>query len=197
MNQYFVFDPSREITERELNLDEFGHSFRFITCNGLFSCDEIDFPSLVLLRNIPAIQGDLLDLGCGYGLIGIVLAKLNNVRLTQSDVNPLALRYSEKNAELNGIATTTVHSDCFAGITDSFDTIILNPPIHAGKDVCYRMYEEAALHLNPGGSFYIVIQKKHGASSTLEKLGQIFSVCEVLYRKKGINVLRMSHTETS
>jgi len=192
MSHYFIHDPTKKITERELTLNAFGYTYSFLAASGLFSCDEIDHASLILLQHIPSIKGDLLDLGCGYGVIGIILAKLNDIILTQSDINPLALRYAEINAKRNNITTNLIHSDSFENIPLYFDTITLNPPIHAGKETCFRMYKEAAHHLNAGGSFYIVIQKKHGASSTLDKLKELFSLSEILYRKKGINVVRCS-----
>jgi len=79
-------------------------------------------------------------------------------------------------------------SDCFENISDKFDTITLNPPIHAGKDVVFRMFEEAAAHLNPGGAFYAVMLEKHGAKSARRKLVEVFLACEALYHKKGAYV---------
>jgi len=190
MSHYFVENPDVLTNERELKLEIFGREFRFLTNNGLFSCDKIDEVSLILIKNMPPVKGTLLDLGCGYGVIGIVLASVNNVKLVQSDVNRVALGYAVKNAMLNNVETHAVHSDSFASIEGKFDNITLNPPIHAGKDVMYRMYEEAALFLNPGGSLFVVIQKKHGAESTFRKLTEIFSRCDVLYKKKGCFVLR-------
>jgi len=190
MNHYFIENPALLTHERELFLEIFGHKFRFLTNNGLFSCDKVDEVSLTMLKNMPPIEGTLLDLGCGWGLLGIVLAKTYQLELTQADINSLALAYAERNAAKNGIRTTAIHSDCFDAIPGKFDNIVLNPPIHAGKAVTYRMYEEAPLHLNLGGSLFIVIQKKHGAESTLKKLQEIFSYCEVIHRKKGCFVIR-------
>jgi len=192
MSHYFIENPDILTNERELTLEFQGHKFRFLTNNGLFSCNKIDDASLLLLRNMPPIQGALLDLGCGYGLLGIVLAKLNDVSLTQSDVNSLALSYAEKNASINSIATTPIHSDSFAAIPGMFDNITLNPPIHAGKETVYRMYQESAEHLNPGGSLFIVIQKKHGAESTMKKLNELFTQCNIIYKKKGYFVIQSS-----
>jgi len=190
MNHYFIENPTLLTNERELKLEIFGHKFRFLTNNGLFSCDKIDDASLLLIKNMPPIKGALLDLGCGYGVIGTVLAKVHGVKLTQSDVNRVALGYAERNAKLNGVETTIIHSDSFDNISSKFDNIILNPPIHAGKAVMYRMYEDSARHLNPGGALFIVIQKKHGADSTIKKLTDIFADCDVLYKKKGYFIIR-------
>jgi len=190
MSHYFIENPEILTNERELTLDFQGHSFRFLTNNGLFSCNKLDDASLLLLKNMPPIQGALLDLGCGYGLLGIVLAKLNNIVLTQSDVNSLALNYAQKNSSLNNITATPIHSDSFDAISGMFDNITLNPPIHAGKETMYRMYHESTEHLHPGGSLFIVIQKKHGAESTLKKLNEIFTHCYILHKKKGYYVIQ-------
>jgi len=192
MNHYFIENPKLLTDERVLELDIFNTHFRFLSNNGLFSCDKIDDASITLLQNIPTLpQGStLLDLGCGYGTLGVVLAKAYGVTLTMADINSIALQYAAKNAKLNGVQATTIHSNSFANITATFDNIVLNPPIHAGKDIMYNMYEESARHLNPGGSLYIVIQKKHGAESAIKKLATIFSSVQVLYKKKGCFVVQ-------
>ena len=187
MSHYFIENPEILTKERKLTLEALGHKFQFLSNNGLFSHDKIDSASLLLLENIPPIEekSSLLDLGCGYGLLGIVLAKAYNLHLTQSDINSIALEYAAKNARLNNVTAKAIHSDSFTGITDSFSHITLNPPIHAGKETMYRMYNEAALHLLPGGLFYVVIQKKHGAESTQTKLEEIFPYVSTIYKKKG------------
>jgi 16S rRNA (guanine1207-N2)-methyltransferase len=107
-----------------------------------------------------------------------------------ADINRIALDYAVKNAKLNHVAVTPIHSNCFANIAENFDNIVLNPPIHAGKEVMYNMYKGSAAHLNPGGALYIVIHKKHGAESTIKKLAEIFTRVEVLYKKKGCFVVK-------
>ncbi|MCL1877852.1 MAG: methyltransferase [Defluviitaleaceae bacterium] len=188
--QYFLENPEVLTREREISINIFGEDLGFLTNNGLFSCDKIDDASRILVENMPHLSGDLLDLGCGYGFIGIALAKKNDVVLVQSDINRIALDYAEKNAGLNNVSAKFIHSDSFEKITGLFDAITLNPPIHAGKEIVYRMYEEAAAHLRPGGSFFIVIQKKHGAETTIKKLKEIFTQVEILYRKKGCYVVQ-------
>jgi len=190
MNHYFIENPSLLTNERELELEIFDKKFKFLTNNGLFSCDKVDDASITLLKNIPPLEGTLLDLGCGYGTLGIVLAKEHGLALTMADINGIALGYATRNAKLNHVSATLIHSDSFANISDIFDNIVLNPPIHAGKEIMYRMYEESALHLAPGGSLYIVIQKKHGAESTIKKFKETFAQVNVLYKKKGCYILQ-------
>jgi 16S rRNA (guanine1207-N2)-methyltransferase len=154
----------------------------------------VDRATDILLENLPELSGRVLDLGCGYGVIGIVLAKIYNICVVMSDVNERALELAGRNAINNGAGdkiTRIVKSDGFENILESFDAIILNPPIHAGKSAVYKIYEDAYNYLNSGGRFFVVIQKKHGALSHKQKLEEIFTEVSVLYSKKGFYIFEM------
>jgi len=195
MNHYFNSNENlkHKLTETEYVFKSV--KFNFITDSGVFSKNGVDFATNILLGNLPELSGNVLDIGCGYGCIGIVLAKIHgeNITVFMSDVNNRALELAEKNAEKNNISVKIIKSDGFENLPENFDSIILNPPIHAGKAVIYKIYEDAFNHLNPGGRFFIVIQKKHGALSHKQKLEEIFGSenCEVLYSKKGFCVFEM------
>jgi len=189
MNHYFIENRDLLTNERVLLLEIFNQQFKFLSNNGLFSCDKVDDASVTLLKNIPPLTGTLLDLGCGYGTLGIVLAKTYGIELTMADINSIAAEYAAKNAAANGVTATVIQSDSFSNITTKFDNIVLNPPIHAGKEIMYRMYEESAKHLNPNGTLYIVIQKKHGAETTLSKLKELFTQVTILHKKKGCHII--------
>jgi len=192
MNHYFNSNADLKHKETETEYVYQFTKFRFITDIGVFSKDGVDYATNILLENLPDLSGKVLDLGCGYGCIGIVLAKIYNasVDVTMSDVNDRALDLAGRNAKKNGAAAKIIKSDGFENIHENFDCITLNPPIHAGKAVIYKIYGEAYHHLNPNGRFYIVIQKKHGAPSHREKLEEIFGKenFSVLYAKKGFFV---------
>ncbi len=185
MSHYFIEDKSLGSDIREIYYRFAERDFVFTTDSGVFSRGHIDPATDILLGSLPPLSGSLLDMGCGYGCIGIVLARTYSVKLTQSDVNPAALELTRKNCEANGVRGEIVLSDCFDKLPGSFDTIIINPPIHAGKAVTYKMYEDSYFHLNPGGRLYVVTLKKHGADSTRDKLKAVFASCQTLYRKKG------------
>ena len=189
-NQYFNENPAALTHERTLRLNIFGMDFQFLTNNGLFSCEKVDAASILLMENIPPLTGRLLDLGCGYGAIGIVLAKKYPVSLTMSDINRIALEYAAKNAALNRVEARCIHSEGFENLAPEYDNIVLNPPIHAGKEVMYRLYAGAAAHLATVGALYIVIHKKHGAESTIKLLQGLFGQCCTLYKKKGLYILK-------
>jgi len=190
MSHYFTGDEPARADERTVGCRALGRDYYFTTNAGLFSYAAVDDASLALVTRVPALEGTLLDLGCGYGAIGITLAKTYGVKLTMSDVNPRALRYAALNAERNGVDADVVMSDCFETIKGSFDTIVVNPPIHAGKKVTYRMFRESYEHLTRGGSFYAVIKKKHGALSAAAEFADIYDEMIVLHKKKGCFVYR-------
>jgi len=190
MNQYFNENPNALTHERVLQLNIFGMEFSFLANNGLFSCEKVDAASILLMEHIPPLTGTLLDLGCGYGPIGIALARRYPVQVTMSDVNRIAVEYAAKNATRNNVTAKCIHSDGFVALPFMYNNILLNPPIHAGKDVMYKLYTDAAQHLTPGGALYIVIQKKHGAESTIKALSQIFQECRTLHKKKGLFILQ-------
>jgi len=190
IDHYFSSEVTAESNPQEV-IYEFGnHKYCFTTDNGVFSVGKIDSASDILIQTITPINGSLLDMGCGYGLIGIVLAKEYGLQLTQADINPRAVDLSKQNAIKNKIASTVLQSDAFSQITDFFDIIAINPPIHAGKDVIFAMYDGAYKHLNMGGALYIVILKKHGAESSRLHILELFGNCEIMYKKKGLYVFK-------
>jgi 16S rRNA (guanine1207-N2)-methyltransferase len=188
MGHYFIADQSQDSDIRRLSYRFADSGFTFSTDIGLFSRERIDPASDILIRTIPPLSGALLDMGCGYGCVGIVLARAYGLALTQADINEKAVRFAELNCKANGVSASVIVSDCFDNVPGAFDTIAINPPIHAGKAVTYKMYEDAPHHLNPGGCLYVVTLKKHGAESTLAKLTEIFGSCDTLYKKKGCYV---------
>ena len=195
MNHYFNSNENLKHRETEIEYVHKFVKFKFITDTGVFSKNGVDYATNILLDNLPVTSGKTLDLGCGYGCIGIVLSKIygKNIDVTMSDINERALDLSLKNADKNDAEVKIIKSDGFKNIPGKFDNIILNPPIHAGKPVIYSIYSEASRHLNENGRFYVIIQKKHGALSHKEKLKEIFGEenCFVLYSKKGFYIFEM------
>ena len=169
-------------------------SFKFKTDNGVFSKDFLDFASKLLLEKMDfksILDGAILDVGCGYGPIGIYLSHVTKKDVVMLDINPRALALSKENLKLNNASARVVESDCLdAVITEKFSCVITNPPIHAGKDVVYKIYEQSYEVLIPGGALWIVIQEKHGAPSSIKKLQTLFPKVEVFYKKKGFYILK-------
>lgn len=189
IKHYFIEDDTLSPQIETFSYYFGAEKFTFTSNSGMFSPGHVDGASDLFLHTLPRLSGSFLDLGCGYGVIGIVVGRLYPVQVTLADINGRALDCARINCASNHIQAEIVKSDCFDAISRQFDVIALNPPIHAGKAVVYRMYQQAKEHLNPGGKFFVVIQKKHGAESTIERLTEIFGGCQALYRKKGYYVL--------
>ena len=192
MGQYFTNDnsiPSKLVKTRAVVLN---NSFIFYTDNGVFSKDGLDFGSRLLLENIPLteIGESLLDVGCGYGVFGIVLNKILGVKVTMCDVNRRALHLAEKNIKENKCSDCSViESNCYQNINSKYSTIITNPPIRAGKKVVYEILEGAKDYLLPGGRLFFVVWKEQGAKSIISDMQKIYNV-EVLERKKGFFIIK-------
>ena len=148
---------------------------------------------MVLLEAVVSqpLSGPVLDLGCGYGVISVVLKSLYpECAVTSVDVNPRAVELTQLNCKQNGTDCTVLVSDGFSQLKESsFDAVITNPPIRAGKKVIYQMFEDAYTHLNLQGKLVLVIQRKQGAESALAKLNELFGNCTVISRDRGYWVL--------
>ncbi|MFA5719922.1 MAG: methyltransferase [Acholeplasmataceae bacterium] len=194
MNHYFTNNPNNPSNSRTFDFQLDGKTYRFSTDSGVFSKDYVDFGTKSLIKAISLKNEPLkvLDLGCGYGVIGIVLKdRFPNIELSQSDINYKATELTKINNEANYITSTVIHSDGFENIHDTFDVITLNPPIRAGKEVIFKLYEGAYTHLNKGGVFYIVIQKKQGAPSHKKQLENIFNNATIINKVKGYYIIKM------
>ena len=195
MDHYYSKNPMSKSEERTIEYELNGIRFSFISDNGVFSKNHVDFATDLLLNAIAKekVQGALLDVGCGYGVIGISLTKIFNTKTTMLDVNERALDLARKNAIKNGIdKIEIIESNGFEKIKEKYDVIVTNPPIRAGKEVIYKMYDDAKVHLNEGGKFYLVINKKHGAPTTIKHLEELFENIEIIDKKAGFNVIRCS-----
>jgi 16S rRNA G1207 methylase RsmC len=161
---------------------------------GVFSSKEVDPGTLVLLREAPAPPpaGDLLDLGCGYGPIAIVLGKLSpRARVWAVDVNERALELTRANALAAGTGNLSVcrPDELPAGVR--FHAIYSNPPVRVGKEPLHRLLLEWLPRLRPGGSAYLVVQRNLGADSLARWLtDQGFAVAR-LKSKRGYRVLEV------
>lgn len=194
-NHYYTQNPDVVHEEHHWPFTLLGNELLFTTDNGVFSKNRVDYCSRVLLTAFRADQtpaGPWLDLGCGYGPIGLALAKQYPKRqVTMADVNELALQLAQQNATANQIENVQiVESDRYAALgTTKYAGIVTNPPVRAGKDVVTAMFTEAAQHLLPGGTLTVVLQKKQGAPSAKKNMTATFGNCQILKKDKGYYIL--------
>ncbi len=170
-----------------------GHSFVFNTDNGVFSKDYIDYGSFAMLKAFTPndIALPILDMGAGYGPIGIVVSALYNKKTVMCEINERAYNLALKNIKQNNSIAEVHNSDLYEKVMDmSFSSIITNPPIRAGKETVFKIYDGAYEHLATGGELWVVIQKKQGAPSSKEHLEALFGNCEIVNRDRGYYILK-------
>lgn len=195
MNEFY-YTPNPHVVH-ELHTWNFvlmGNQLTFTTDNGVFSKRTIDFGSRVLIENVNISKmpfGNILDLGCGYGPIGLSLAKAYpNRQFEMVDVNNLALSLAQKNALQNKIENVKIYnSDVYNDVSTQFAGIITNPPVRAGKKVVDAMIRGAVQHLVLGGTLTVVLQKKQGAPSAKKLMNSLFGNCSIIKKDKGYYIL--------
>ena len=171
------------------------NTFKFTTDNGVFSKDYIDYGSFAMLKEFKPndINLPILDMGAGYGPIGIVVNRLYNREVWMCEINERAYNLILKNAKDNKSENIKAfHSDLYEKVPADqlFSSVITNPPIRAGKKVVFDIYDGAYTHLSIGGELWVVIQKKQGAPSSMTHLEEVFGNCTMIDRAKGFHILK-------
>lgn len=188
---YFAENPDAEHDIHKLKVQLLGQNVTFLTDAGVFSKKMIDYGSQALLKCLDFHkQESVLDVGCGYGTLGITLVKAKEVEATLVDINQRALDLARQNAERNQVLATIFQSNLYQNVEGRFHHIISNPPIRAGKQVVHEVITGSYTHLLDGGDLTIVIQKKQGAPSAKAKMEEVFGNCEILKKDKGYYILR-------
>lgn len=189
------FENNENLTS---NINELTYYFRktkmrFLSDNGVFSKGGIDFGSSLLLRTIDVKDAKtLLDVGCGYGTIGLTIAKTNPECFVEMvDVNLRAIDLAKQNMALNEIKNAEIFaSNIYENVTKKYDVVVSNPPIRAGKKVVHEISLGSFEKLNDGGKYYAVIQKKQGAESLYKALQTVFPIVEVIEKDKGYWIIK-------
>ena len=193
MNHYYTDNKDLRSERKEFTYYFDNEVFRFTTDNGVFSKEGVDYGSYILIRTVYKrdLGSSLLDLGSGYGPIGIVLKRFQpQLQVEMAEVNSRAVELSILNNRNNHTEDIKVHlCEDILTLDHSFDTIVLNPPIRAGKTVIYGLYEKAHEMLNENGHLYIVIRKAQGAMSSMKKLETLFENVTVIEKDKGYLVI--------
>ena len=188
---YYAENPDAAHDIHELRVELLGEKMTFLTDAGDFSKKMVNFGSQLLLKCLEVNQGEtVLDVGCGYGPLGLSLAKAYGVQATMVDINNRALDLARQNAERNKVEATIFQSNIYEQVEGEFDHVISNPPIRAGKQVVHEIIEKSKDFLEIGGDLTIVIQKKQGAPSAKSKMEDVFGNCEIVKKDKGYYILR-------
>lgn len=194
MNHYYTNDPDLEHDEHQFDFELAGNRLRFTTDSGVFSKHTIDYGSRVLIETVIASDlpaGALLDVGTGYGPIGLSLAKhFGDRKITMTDVNQRALGLATRNADANDVKNVTIlESDRYSAVTGDFGVIVTNPPVRAGKTIVTDIIAGADAHLSEGGQLFVVLQKKQGAPSALKLMREVYSEADVIKKDRGYYIL--------
>ena len=192
MTHYYTDNNNLASNKREFDYYFDNEVFRFTTDNGVFSKKNIDYGSYILIKTIYKLNlgNSLLDLGSGYGPIGIILKRFNpNVEIEMVDVNSRATELAKLNCQSNKTDIKVHLCENILELNNNFDTITLNPPIRAGKKVIYDLYDKSKEKLNEGGHLYIVIRKAQGANSSISKLETLFNKVVVINKDSGYYII--------
>jgi 16S rRNA (guanine1207-N2)-methyltransferase len=191
---YFSEDPRNPPRKGIIKTKIRGLDFEFITSSGIFSYKRIDTGTRILIEamELPSI-GKLLDMGCGYGPIGIVASKVNPIlEVWMTDINRRATRLADENVRRNNVKASVVQGIFYESLEDlKFDTIITNPPISAGiKKAVVPIIEGAFNHLKGGGSLQTVIQWNKGGRIMETQLKRVFDNTSIIDRESGYRVFK-------
>ena len=192
--QYFAKRPASRQRPAEIHTIIRGHTFTFRTDAGVFSRGELDRGTQLLIDalDIGACE-TILDLGCGYGAIGIVAASLSEGgRAFLTDVNERAVSLTRKNIAANGVANAEVRvGPTYEPVSGMlFDKIVCNPPIRAGRTVVDEIITGAPGHLLGQGSLWLVARTRQGADSIRSRMSAAFGNAEIVKRGSGFKVIR-------
>ena len=194
MSHYFENDTSLKSNRRLLKLYINDKVLSFNSDSGVFSNTQIDYGSFTFLKSLIQENNvvDLLDVGCGYGVLGITLKLFDKCQnVTMIDINPKAVSLCQENIDFYNLDNTNCFvSDGLNNVVGLFDQIVINPPIRAGKVVIYKMFEDSKTHLKENGKLYIVIKKDLGANSAIKKLSELFNKVEVIKKDKGYFIIK-------
>lgn|SRR5574344_1557561 len=200
MDHYFIYDKDQKVKLRTVSFSFDGTDINLETDTNTFSNKHLDDGTRILIKNLleTNLNGSFLDLGSGYGPIGLTLKLIyKDLDVTLSDINEHAVELCKINAKKLNLNVECIASDSYSNIHKSFDIVSLNSPISCGKEVCYKMYRDTLEHLKNNGLFYLVIRKDKGALSHMKYLSSLFPSVRVIYKEKGYLVILANKNETN
>ena len=189
-DHYFTEKPTSDITTEEFEISVRGTRLFFTTPSGVFSYGRADKASSLLVEcaEVPE-KAKVLDFGCAWGFIGIAIKKsIPSVDMTMIDVNERALKFAERNARRNRVDVKIIKSDLFQSVKGKFDEIIVNPPMKAGREICYKIIEDSVKYLEKNGTLQLVALHNRGGAMLEKKMNDVFGNVETIAKKSGFRV---------
>lgn len=189
-SHYYSSNQDSKLSLKETKVTARSIVLKIVTSSGVFSKKGIDKGSLLLIERMIIHPGwEILDLGCGYGAIGLFAAKLSGSRVYLVDINERACDIAWMNAKLNKINVIVLNGDIYSPVADKkFDTILINPPQSAGKKVCFKMIEQSKKHLNKDGLLQLVARPNKGGRTLSAKMRDVFGNLEIIAKDYGYAV---------
>ena len=189
---YFTNENDLKSEIRTIKYSNGEFSFVFNSDNGVFSKDHLDYGSKVLIETIiknNVRNKKMLDVGCGYGFIGITLSKILNNDVDMVDINKRAIHLCQMNIKENNVKAKVFESNIYENVVEKYDVIVTNPPIRAGKKVVLEILLKAKEFLNIDGELWFVIRKDQGAKSIAKELENTYNL-EILEKSKGFYIFK-------
>lgn len=190
MPHYYSEHQEGELHLKKIQAQILGRTYTFWTSSAVFSKDKADAGTLLLADHMELKQGqDVLDMGCGIGILGIVAAGRIGGKIWMSDINRRAVMLAKKNVALNKVKAKISQGNLYEPIEkNDFDVILSNPPQSAGKEICFSLIEGARSHLKEGGNLQLVARHNKGGKTLSEKMKEIFGNVDVIVKQSGYRV---------
>ena len=194
MSQYFDNDNNIKHNKKIIEFYFNDKKYNLYSDNGVFSKDKFDYGTRLLLDSIDIskLSGNVLDLGCGIGVVGIILGTINkNINIDMIDINERAISLVRDNLTLNKVKANAFSSDVYSNVNKKYDYIITNPPIRAGKEVVRKFLLGGYDYLNDNGILYFVMRKDHGVKSMIKELENKYNVT-IINKDKGFYIVSLT-----
>lgn len=193
MSHYFINDENVKHNKKIIEVKCCDTTIKVYTDNGVFSKEHLDYGTRLLLTNFlkESKEGNVLDLGCGYGIIGITISLESNIKVDFVDINDRALELTKENIKLNNIENARCwKSNIYENIKDKYDYIITNPPIRAGKETLKKFLFEGKDYLEDNGELWFVMRKDHGVKTMIKELEMEYKT-EIIDKSKGFYIVKL------
>lgn len=188
---YYSEKPTSELKIRQIKAILRGKEFLFYTGSGVFSPEKVDIGTTLLINDSRIEpKAKILDLGCGYGPVGVTIKKIfPETKVFMTEINQRAVMLAKRNAKLNSTYVSIAQGNLYEGVKEEkFDIILVNPPMAAGKQLCFEMIEQAKEHLTEGGTLQLVARHQKGGRELEKKMQEVFGNVEEISKKSGFRI---------